>query len=146
MLLQRPRHPPGPQNRPHSCSGCQEGRPAQESARDPLLVHDYLPPVLGQRKEVVRPSRCSCLVSYHDCDRWNEDEGEDVCRYVACNQDDRASQQFECLCQKWSTIKTSYQLVRQARATTATQDPIVFRSCWTFQYQLVLLTSLFSVL
>jgi len=62
-------------------------------------------------------------VSYQNGDRGKH--GEIVRGYVACDLADRTPKQVERLYHKRSAIETSYRLVRQARATTTTQDPLV---------------------
>jgi hypothetical protein len=62
-------------------------------------------------------------VSYQAGDRGKH--GEVVRGYVACDLPDHTPKQIEWLYHKRSTIETSYRLVRQARATTTTKDPIV---------------------
>ena len=62
-------------------------------------------------------------VSYQAGDR--NKHGEIVRGYVACGLQNQSAKRIEELYRKRSAIETSYRLVRQARATTTTRDPVI---------------------
>ena len=62
-------------------------------------------------------------VSYRNGDR--NKHGEVVRGYVACGVADKSPKQVERLYRRRSGIETTYRLLRQARGTTTTRDPVV---------------------
>jgi len=62
-------------------------------------------------------------VSYQAGDRGKS--GEIVRGYVACRLENHAAKRIEELYRKRSAIETSYRLIRQARATTTTRNPVI---------------------
>jgi hypothetical protein len=62
-------------------------------------------------------------VSYQAGDR--NKHGEVVRGYIACGLENQSAKRIEQLYRKRSAIEASYRLVRQARATTTTHNPVI---------------------
>ena len=75
----------------------------------------------GKKRELQFPH--AVCVSYQNGDRGKH--GEVVRGYVACDLTDRTPKQVETLYHKRSAIETSYRTYREARAITATPDPLI---------------------
>ncbi|GAA0457683.1 hypothetical protein GCM10008985_12280 [Halococcus dombrowskii] len=75
----------------------------------------------GKERELRFPH--AVCVSYQSGDRGKH--GEVVRGYVACDLTDRTPKQVEALYRKRSAIETSYRTYREARAVTATPDPLI---------------------
>ncbi len=62
-------------------------------------------------------------VSYQAGDR--DKHGKVIRGYADCGLENHSAKRIEELYRKRSAIETSYRLVRQARATTTTRDPVI---------------------
>jgi len=96
-----------------------------ERMKDKLDVHkSYMTTYRiykNRERELCVP--LAVAVSYRNGDRGKH--GEVVRGYVACGVADKSPKQVERLYRKRSGIETTYRLLRQARGTTTTRDPVV---------------------
>jgi len=96
-----------------------------ERMKDKLDVHkSYMTTYRiykNRERELCVP--LAVAVSYRNGDR--NKHGEVVRGYVACGVADKSPKQVERLYRKRSGIETTYRLLRQARGTTTTRDPVV---------------------
>jgi len=96
-----------------------------ERMKDKLDVHkSYMTTYRiykNRERELCVP--LAVAVSYRNGDR--NKHGEVVRGYVACGVADKTPKQVERLYRKRSGIETTYRLLRQARGTTTTRDPVV---------------------